>query len=347
MIKESSAEPVKIKKGRKEILLKFNKTSFAAIGVHISKNQYHLLCIDFYNKVIFEKVTSTKECNSNSKEILEKISDDIQQSIIDTGLLKKRRLVGIGISINGIVDSAKGISLKSYNVMEDNVNIKDYLEKALRLPVYVTNNICALAHGEKMMSNVSKYEDSLFIKYGPGVGASRLLTKEAKLSDYKSVEIGHFIVDYDGAPCICGNQGCLETVSSYDYLINVMKNLATKKNAPSLFDEDGKILNNIKIINLLESYNNEEELAMTILNRSLFYISFAIKNIISILEPESIVLYGEIFENNKIRKHFKQLIAKLNIEDKVNFSKYNLQLEAYGPASNIIEYFLENGAIFS
>ena len=73
------------------------------------------------------------------------------------------------------------------------------------------------------------------------------------------------------------------------------------------------------------------------------YLSLAIKNSICILEPSSVILYGELFESARFREVLNQNLKLFSVSERVSFSHFNLELETIGPAYTIINRFFELG----
>ncbi|HEY6697052.1 MAG TPA: ROK family transcriptional regulator [Acidimicrobiales bacterium] len=122
-----------------------------------------------------------------------------------------RPLLGVGVGSPGVVDPA-GIILEAPNLGWHGVDLSAGLLHALDVPVHVANDANAAALGELGLGGPP--ERSLFlVKIGHGVGAGLVLDGHLVVGDrFAAGEIGHVVVDPDGAACACGRIGCLETV---------------------------------------------------------------------------------------------------------------------------------------
>jgi len=341
---ESSTDQASNRKGRKEVLLEINSKKYAAVGIYISRHKLRFLCIDLNNTVIFEDTIHTADCHQKAELILNKLSQTLNTLLENYDVKRTKKLVGIGVSVNGIVNTKDGISVKSYNIWESNVYVTDYLEEEFEVPVLLTNNICSLAHGECFLSHLDHPDDMIFIKYGPGVGAARLYYENfLSISDFKAIQLGHLIVDSNGVPCVCGNQGCLETIASYDSIESTLSDIMSRDTTPVLYQLTMGMKENINIENIIKAYDAGDAAVAATLNRSIYYLAVAIKNIICLFNPKTVILYGELFENGNFRQVLYMQLKKYTDTEKVSFSHYNLQLETLGPASTIIHNFYDNG----
>ena len=129
---------------------------------------------------------------------------------VDLAGAAARPLLGVGVGSPGVVDPA-GIVLEAPNLGWHGVDLSARLAQALDVPVHVANDANAAALGELGLGGPG--ERSLFlVKIGHGVGAGLVLDGHLVVGDrFAAGEIGHVVVDPDGATCACGRIGCLET----------------------------------------------------------------------------------------------------------------------------------------
>ncbi len=345
LIFQSEEEKITNRKGRREILLKISGCRYAALGVCITRHQFRLLCMDFNNEILFEDIVYTADCRGKAPLILQKLTEIIKQMVQEYDILRTKSIVGIGVSINGIVDSANGVSVNTFHVWEDqNVPVAAILEEALSVPVLLTNNICSLTHGESIMTKKEMKGSLFFIKYGPGLGAAHSLdSASSSVFNYKAIQLGHVISEPNGAPCVCGNQGCLETILHYDSIINALRALLREKRTPILWEMAEGEPSRINMPMIIEAYDAGERVVEQTFQRVIFYLCLTIKDGLTLFDPSSIVLYGELFENHKFRTEMKKELGRYTNTSRVEFSHYNMGLETLGPATTMISLFFENG----
>jgi len=341
---EATSEESSNRKGRKEIILRINTKKYVSVGIYITRHKFRMLCIDLENTILFEDTIATTDCHKNSQLILAKVCDALTTHLDKNDILNNYILIGLGVSANGIVDAHAGISLRSYGIWENDVPVVKQLQKELQIPVMLTNNICALAHGEYFLSHMEYPDDLLFIKYGPGVGAARLICKTfLSIQDFQAIELGHMISDPNGSPCVCGNTGCLETIASYDSIEGAIINVLSKESTPFLYNLTGGLPENVTMALVVKAYEAEDPAVMVALNRAIYYLAIAIRNAICMLAPKKVVLYGELFENPLIQKELHTQLSQYTNTGTVRFSRFNLQLDVLGPATTIIQNFFQNG----
>jgi predicted NBD/HSP70 family sugar kinase len=349
--KESSA------RGRREVLLEINSSKFCVIGISITKNHYELTCTDLSTKTLYHKKFRTIDFHHDAGLILPAIQSTIQTDILSSSVIGKKKLLSIGICTLGLVNIDRGLSLNSYGVFHGSVDLGAFFREAFHVPVIVTNNIVSCAHAEAFLQNSSMQNKRLlFIKYGPGIG-SALMTSDDYFNvyAYDAIQLAHMVSDPNGRPCICGNHGCLETIVGYENIVSEISNLVSPDFSPELYHawndttpEDDVYENTVtqKMIPVFKAYDHGDNLVSTEFNRVLFHMGTAIKNAITLLNPDSVILYGEAFEHRKFRNAFMQELSAYTKSQKVNFSDYNMQLEGIGPATTAISlFFLSGGTI--
>ena len=129
----------------------------------------------------------------------------------------RQRVLGVGIGTPGII-TADGVVLQAPNLEWENLDLADVVEAATSLPTYVGNDANIAAVSE---SAFGAGDDGglLLITIGQGVGGGVLIDGRSLSGPLLSAgEIGHIVVEPDGARCNCGNRGCLETLLAVPHL---------------------------------------------------------------------------------------------------------------------------------
>jgi predicted NBD/HSP70 family sugar kinase len=134
-----------------------------------------------------------------------------------------------------------------------------------------------------------------------------------------------------------------ETIISYDSIIHSISDLVSERLTPELDALVKQDPENLNMKSIMESYDLGNPVITAEIDRVIFYLVIAIKNAITLLNPESVILYGELFENLKFRRKLVQQLSAFTKTQKVAFSDFNLGLETLGPATTMISSFLLSG----
>jgi predicted NBD/HSP70 family sugar kinase len=122
------------------------------------------------------------------------------------------RLLGVGITLPGIVDSPGSGVVESPALGWAGRAVGAYLRGRLELPVLVDNDVNALAVAELLYGIGRRYRDLLVVTIGRGVGLAIVSAGVLQRgSSGGAGEFGHLPMA-DGPRCACGNLGCLEAV---------------------------------------------------------------------------------------------------------------------------------------
>ena len=143
-------------------------------------------------------------------------------------------LLGIGIGAPGVIDTSTGTVRWSVNLNWADLRLGPLLEQRYHVPVVVANDSHAAALAELTFFRRPRPNNLIVIKVGRGVGAGIILNGQLFQGDgYGAGEFGHVSMGSADAPCRCGREGCLETITSMRALVD-----AAGAVEPSITDEN-------------------------------------------------------------------------------------------------------------
>lgn len=119
----------------------------------------------------------------------------------------------VGVVVPGVVDDEHGIGRYSSNLGWRDLDLRALIERRVDLPLAVGHDVRAGLLAEHRFGAAVGADNVLFVPLGTGI-ASAVLSGGRLLTDPRSGEIGHVVLDREGAPCGCGARGCLETIAS-------------------------------------------------------------------------------------------------------------------------------------
>lgn len=148
-------------------------------------------------------------------------SDAVVSALSDfaADLLGRGRQLGAdvpaaGIAVPGIVDDDRGIAVYSANLGWRALALRSVLETRLDVPVAFGQDVRSGGLAESRIGAGRGVRDLVFVPVGTGIAAALLADGRPVTGDGYAGELGHVVVDPDGAACRCGGRGCLETVAS-------------------------------------------------------------------------------------------------------------------------------------
>jgi len=121
---------------------------------------------------------------------------------------------GVGLAVPGLVDVAAGRGLLSVNLGWHDVEVREVVAAALRLPVAVEHDVTAAGLAERALGAAAGVDDVLVVVLGTGISAVVFANGQlVRGGRGQAGELGHLRVVSGGPPCNCGGVGCVEAVA--------------------------------------------------------------------------------------------------------------------------------------
>ena len=108
-------------------------------------------------------------------------------------------------------------------------------------------------------------------------------------------ELGHTCVVDGGRPCTCGRKGCLEEYASDRGIVKTAKDIMAETDEPSLMRE----LPELTPMTIGECCDKGDKLAKKVYEVTGLYLGMGLANYASVINPEAIILTGELTEAAK------------------------------------------------
>lgn len=304
LVEKGEAEQEK-RAGRRKILVDINYGFKKVLCIRIEVDETYMTLTDLAGNKFSEKNILTDRA-ARPEDFLERVATFSKNMMWEAGVTKDDILAG-GVSVTGIVDRKKGISKNSFQIWDEPVDVRSILEEKLGLDIVVENNVKACAYGELTYGDSRSKNNLMFVKWGPGVGSAITIDHHVYQGrDFRGAEIGHYIVEKNGVPCRCGKRGCLETVVSSHAFVDEIKRNLNPKDMPRLvrwLEDDS---HELKASIIPEWSLLGDEGVRRIMEEKIDRLARTVENIISVLNPDNIIVYGTVFEVPGIFERFIQ-----------------------------------------
>ncbi|MCI5614621.1 MAG: ROK family transcriptional regulator [Agathobacter sp.] len=304
LVEKGEAEQEK-RAGRRKILVDINYGFKKVLCIRIEVGETYLTLTDLAGNKLSEKSILTDRA-ARPEAFLENVATSSKNMMWEAGVAKEDILAG-GVSVTGIVDRKKGISKNSFQIWDEPVDVKSILEEKLGVDIVVENNVKACAYSELIYGDSRSKNNLMFVKWGPGVGSAITIDHHVYQGrDFRGAEIGHYIVEKNGIPCRCGKRGCLETVISSHAFVDEIKRNLNPKDMPKLIqwlEDDSHELNANSIVEVI---GLGDEGVRRIMDEKIDRLARTVENIISVLNPDNIIVYGTVVEVPGIFERFIQ-----------------------------------------
>ncbi len=172
---------------------------------------------------IIAKASTKTNCPRPEKEIADDMAKMALQAVKNANL-DISDIEWIGIGTPGIANSTTGIIERANNLGFENTPMVKYISESIDKPVFIENDANAAAYGEYVAGAAKGAKNAVCITLGTGVGGGIIVDGKIYAgSNFAGAEIGHTVIEVDGAQCSCGRKGCFEAYSSATGLIRMSK----------------------------------------------------------------------------------------------------------------------------
>ncbi len=282
--------------GRKPDLYGIKENSLFVLSIDIGLYKTRMSIFDNKNTNITGIKTFSLKLD-NSMSTLDKMVGYANVLIQESGI-DPTKLMGIGISMPGLVDAHSGINYTFFNFEKS--PIRDILSKRFNRPVFIENDAKAAALAEYRFG-LAKGKNNilvLYLEWGIGLG----IIMDRKLirgSTGFAGEFSHIPMIENGLLCHCGKQGCIETVASGNTIVRMAKEgIQSGKSSimNSMVEND---LDKIDIKFVVDAACRGDQFAISILSEVGFNLGKGIAVLIQLFNPELIILSGRMSEGGQ------------------------------------------------
>lgn len=266
--------------GRRPILLRINPTLGYVIGVKLREDSMTLAVCDLGCTVVSSYEAPLPE-GKVPYEVCTAIASAVEDALRQAGV-PRQRLLGVGIGLAGLIDSAAGMCRYSAIMGWRDVELQAPLEYKLRAAVRLDNDVNTLAVAERLFGHARATSDFIVVTVGRGIGLGIVIGGDIyRGSTGGAGEFGHTTIDMseDAPVCNCGKRGCLEAIAS-DY--GILR--------AALGRDPGDHVE-AEVQALLQRADEPE--VQRIFARAGHALGAAIANLINIFDPKLVVLTGE------------------------------------------------------
>lgn len=266
-----------------------NTIKTKVVGVDINVDQTTVAIIDIRGAILAKDVFSTSDY-PNVNNFVEVLSDRIVTLAENSGGYENIRSVGISSpSANfktGCIENASNLPWKGI------IPLAAMLRDRIGLAVALGNDAHITALGERAFGLAHGMENFIVISLGHGgVGSCFFSNGRAHLGYLGFAgEVGHSCVEDGGRQCTCGRQGCLEEYVSNRGVVRTARDLMEASDEPSMLRD----LTELTPATIGECMDKGDAMAAEVWRRTGFVLGVALANYASVINPEAIILTGEL-----------------------------------------------------
>ncbi len=282
--------------GRKRVLLDINRDLICALSVSVNANNVSYIMAQI-NGVVLRRFDEEIDSGLSEHDMVNRIVMRTQALLNE---FADRIIIGLGIC-NPPYDPTKyrmdGSLLSGYKQFNEWIQMKlvPAIEEITSLPVRTFSAVTLPAMAEQRFGAAKGVRDFICVELSNGIGAS-IYVNDSPVAGANGVagELGHCVVDYHAEKenlCYCGKPGCVENGTAFPALaadITAALNRGVFSELNSFYDRSRPL----RVEDIRRALDAGDQMCMHYVRRAANRLGLAISNLINLLNPELIVLYG-------------------------------------------------------
>lgn len=332
--------------GRRPIVLQFQDDAGIILGVDMGASHVSVACTNLRGLVRtwHHRDFDVREHPDGARALIKELAAFALATVKDA----PTRLVGIGIAVPSPVDPKHPdrLSELALPAWQGKHGFKTLLGK-YHVPIHVDNDANCGALAEHWWGGARGLDDFTYIKVATGIGAGHFMGGAIRRGARGVAgEIGHVAIDPRGAPCVCGNRGCLTTLVGGHALVARAKALR-KKNPKSTLAQG-----EITLARIEEAAMADDSLALQVVHEAAEHLGVAIAGVLNLMNPAAVIVGGQVanlgerllapLRASALRKTFVTAVASTEIRA----SQLGPQDVALGAATLVLDAALQDPSLF-
>jgi glucokinase len=207
--------------------------------------------------------------------------------------LEPAQLAGVGVGSPGRVEDGNVTEARNLPGWDGTFPLGPTLARSLGVEVKLGNDVLVATTAEFRLGAGRPYDSLLGVFWGTGVGGGLILDGEAWRGRGSAGEIGHMVVELDGARCTCGRKGCVEAYAGRGSMERHVQKLVEKGRKTKLFDlmrEHGRTRLTSGV--WARALEHGDKLAVEILDGAVAALGAGIASAQNLLDVEAVIIGG-------------------------------------------------------
>lgn len=277
--------------GRRARVLALNGTAGYIAGVDLGATSIDVAINNLAGEILSH--TSDEANVSEGPERCLSQARDMIKGMLNNMHIPGEQLWAIGIGVPGPVEFKTGRPVAP-PIMPgwDGYPVREYFATDFACPVYVDNEVNAMALGAQWTGLGRGIENFLFVKVGTGIGCGIVCHGQLyRGSDGCAGDIGHIQVDGQTVICRCGNAGCLEAVAAAPAWVRMAHEAANRSTliADHLARQDTLTAQNVS-----DYAARGDHACVEIIRQSGFHIGHTLAGLVNFFNPSLIIIGGGV-----------------------------------------------------
>jgi glucokinase len=218
---------------------------------------------------------------------------DLMYQVLDEARCDRSDIAGVGLAVPGPMNVAAGLVLEPPNMPAwRNIPVKQWVEEITRRPVTINNDANAAALAEYRFGAFRGTPDLVYLTMSTGIGAGVISGGHLlQGADDLAGEVGHMVIDRNGLPCPCGQNGCWEMYcGGFNVARRIQETLRRETRSTLLVEEAGGDLRRIDFACIERAVRRHDRYALEIWDDFLHHLAHGIGIVTMCYNPRVVVL---------------------------------------------------------
>ncbi|HPD38847.1 MAG TPA: ROK family transcriptional regulator [Mesotoga infera] len=264
------------KGGKKPILLSFVPDYNYIVGVDVGGNKLISILSDLDGKIVEKAKFSTKSiCDEKA------FFELVEKSVLAVMKVPVSKVMGIGIGVPGTVSPESGMIFYMPAFGLRKVNLKRHVEERFKVPTFISNDVTLNALGEMWAGAAKGCRNVFLMALGTGTGAGLIINNELyEGTSGMAGEIGYMITDWSREKNLSFVFGSLESWFSGYAFEKLLSEFENEPTVAQMFD-----------------HSDVNPRFKEIVTVACEHLSVVVANVITLLDPDVVVITGGIGYN--------------------------------------------------
>lgn len=258
------------------------------IGIDVGGTNLKAGLVDENGKIV---AVSRMPLDFRGAESFAETLAELAKAVMREGGVSAQEVEYVGVGIPGAVSG--GEIVYTANIPMRNVPLETLFRQHLDIPVLLANDADCAAAGEYLCGVGKGTKNFIILTLGTGIGGGMILNGKLYTGMGSAGEVGHMVIQLNGAACNCGRKGCWETYASATGLIHLTKQ-AMEAHPESLLHKTAQEQGGVEGRTAFQAAEQGDETALTVCRDYVNYLSAGVTNLVSVLQPEVVAIGGGV-----------------------------------------------------
>lgn len=204
-------------------------------------------------------------------DVLAQVADLLEEGLSSCRAYSDN-LLGIGVGTASLLRPDDKMLYAIHSINWRNIPVVEYLQHRFRVPIIADTASNNAILGEKHFGAAKDMDNAIYLSVGYGIGGGLLMNGRLyRGTNGFAGDLGHYVIDPGGPFCPCGKRGCWEVMASA---------IAAQQSFEQLSEAAGQ-------------GDGASVAALARIGRNL---GLGISNLISIFDPQLVVLGGDVVQ---------------------------------------------------